>query len=180
MTTLNTQIPIIGFTAPSGSGKTTLLKQVISLLSEQGFRVGVIKQARDDFDLDQPGKDSYELRKAGIERLMLASEQQSALVLEHPHADDPQLADLVALLDQDSLDLILVEGFSEQPFPKIVLSRQGHNATPLIDHWVIALATDTLKIKNSTIPRLDINDPAAIAEFITARLESTVLRSQLS
>ena len=66
MVLYNARIPVLGFVAPSGTGKTTLLRYVIGLLNERGLRVGVVKQARSDFDVDKPGKDSYELRKAGI------------------------------------------------------------------------------------------------------------------
>ena len=57
--------PVLGFAAFSGTGKTTLLKQLIPLFRQQGIRVALIKHAHHDFDIDIPGKDSYELRKAG-------------------------------------------------------------------------------------------------------------------
>ena len=126
MTTLNSvQVPVLGFIAPSGTGKTTLLRYVIGLLREQQLQVGVIKQARSDFDVDIPGKDSYKLRKSGIERLLLGSEQRSALILEHRPEDqyEPDLNALLALLDQRALDIILVEGFSDTAYPKIELHR---------------------------------------------------------
>lgn len=161
-------VPVIGFIAPSGSGKTTLLRQVISLLSAQGRRVGVLKQARDDFDVDIPGKDSYELRKAGIERLLLASAEQLALIDEHPDGDDPQLCEALTLFMPDSLDLILVEGFASAAYPKIEIYRQG-NATPRYptDPHIIAIATDWDAL-STTLPLLNLNDPPAVAAFILA------------
>ncbi len=162
------QAPVIGFSAPSGTGKTTLLTRVIRLLKEQGLQVGVIKQARDDFDVDIPGKDSYELRKAGVERLLLASEGKSVLIWERP--GEPELQDLLNLLDHDRLDLVLVEGFSEHHFPKIELFRQ--NQAPIRypdDSTVIALATD--QTYSASIPVLDINNPQAVADFIVVTTE---------
>ena len=58
-------IPVLGFAAYSGTGKTTLLKQLLPRLSADGLHVGMIKHTHHHFDIDQPGKDSYELRKAG-------------------------------------------------------------------------------------------------------------------
>jgi molybdopterin-guanine dinucleotide biosynthesis protein MobB len=171
----NARVPVLGFIASSGTGKTTLLSQVIAWLSTQGLRIGVIKQARDDFDVDQPGKDSYRLRKAGVERLLLASSQKSALVVEHPEGGEAELNALLALFDQNTLDIILVEGFSEQPFPKIELSR---GATTLLrypnDPLIIALATDRAGVERLGIPVLDLNDPVAVAEFVLAYVHGLI------
>ena len=59
------KVPVIGFVAYSGTGKTTLLTRLIPLLREEGLRVGVIKHAHHAFEIDTPGKDSYELQRAG-------------------------------------------------------------------------------------------------------------------
>lgn len=165
----NAKVPVLGFVAPRGTGKTTLLRAVIALLKSRGLRVGVAKQALDGFDFDQPGKDSYRLRKAGAERLLFAAFQKSALMLEHPDGGGPELNALLPLFDQDELDIILVEGFSEQPFPKIELVRgsQGPRQYP-DDAWVIALATDGAKVNQATVPVLDINDPTVVTEFVLA------------
>ncbi|MEZ5591475.1 MAG: molybdopterin-guanine dinucleotide biosynthesis protein B [Gammaproteobacteria bacterium] len=166
---LPAKIPVLGFVAPSGTGKTTLLKEVVRLLSEAGLRVGVIKQARDDFDLDRPGKDSYKLRKAGVERLLLASEKQSGLVIEQVEPREPELTELLELLDLDALDLVLVEGFRDCDFPKIELIRQSPG-TPRYpaDPAIIAVATDIEPATGLTtgLPQLDLNQPASVAEFI--------------
>ena len=57
--------PVVGFAAYSGTGKTTLICRVIPLLRQRGLEIAVIKHAHHTFEIDQPGKDSYELRKAG-------------------------------------------------------------------------------------------------------------------
>ena len=165
----NAKVPVLGFVAPSGTGKTTLLRAVIALLKARSLQVGVAKQALDDFDIDQPGKDSYRLRKAGVERLLYASSKKSALILEHPNGGNPELNELLPLFDQDELDIILVEGFSDQPFPKIELVREGKGPRHYPnDAWVIALATDWNEAGQVSVPVLDINDPAAVAEFVLA------------
>jgi molybdopterin-guanine dinucleotide biosynthesis protein MobB len=166
------RVPVLGFIASSGTGKTTLLSQVIAWLSMQQVRIGVVKQARDDFDVDQPGKDSYRLRKAGVERLLLASSQKWALVVEHPDGEEAELNALLALLDQDSLDCILVEGFSEQPFSKIALTRGPRKLLHYRhDPWIVALATERPVVEQLAIPVLDINDPVAVAAFVLAYVQ---------
>lgn len=161
------RIPVIGFIAASGTGKTTLLCRILPLLKTRKLRVGVVKQARDDFDVDKPGKDSYRLRKAGVERLLLTSSRKSALMIEHPEGPAPQIETLLNLLNQEALDLILVEGFSETPFPKIELIRLPKEKPLYRDNpWVVALATDRVESMVAPVPVLDINDPAGVVHFI--------------
>ena len=69
---MNYMKPVLGFAAFSGTGKTTLLKELIPLLAERDVRIAAIKHAHHNFDIDKPGKDSYELRKAGARQLLIA------------------------------------------------------------------------------------------------------------
>jgi molybdopterin-guanine dinucleotide biosynthesis protein MobB len=163
----NARVPVLGFTAPSGTGKTTLLCRILKLLRARGLQVGVVKQAREDFDVDVPGKDSFELRKAGLDRLLLGSAAQTALICEHPAGGEPRLDSLLPLFDQERLDLILAEGFAGEPFPKLELIRGGCDELRYpSDPWVIALVTDRVGALRMPIPQLDMNDPAEIAEFV--------------
>lgn len=173
------QRPLLGFVAYSGTGKTTLLEKLIPLLKERGIRLGIIKHAHHDFDIDTPGKDSYRLRKAGAAQTMIASAKRWALVNEHDKKrDEPSLAELLPHLDTDCFDLLLVEGFKHENFPKIELWRRTHNK-PLLypdDKNIIALACDRPPKADSEITHLDLNDVAAIAEYIIdwmARMAST-------
>lgn len=63
-------------------------------------------------DVDKPGKDSYELRKAGAAQTMVASNQRWALMTETPDEAPLDLAYLVSRMDHSTLDLVLVEGLS--------------------------------------------------------------------
>ena len=162
-------VPILGFSAYSGTGKTTLLRQLIPLLKARGLRISVIKHAHHDFDLDFPGKDSYELRKAGAEQTVICTTTRMALVTEFNHpTEEPSLQQIIATLDTERVDIVLVEGYKDIRFPKIELHRQAMK-TPYLhqqDDSIIAIACDTELAADITIPVLDINDVEAIARYI--------------
>ena len=164
--------PVLGFAAFSGTGKTTLLKQLIPLLADRGIRLGVIKHAHHNFDIDKPGKDSFELRKAGARQMLVASSRRWALMTETGDHDEPQLDYLLGRLDPDGIDLVLVEGFKRVPFPRIELHRPSLNY-PLLhpdDPSIIAVASDT-PLDTGGLTWLDLNDVGAIAAFVQAWLQ---------
>ena len=161
-------IPILGFAAFSGTGKTTLLAQIIPLLKQQGLRIALIKHSHHNFQIDQPGKDSFRLREAGATPVMLISSHSRAIITEFASVQEPKLDDQLKLFDQAELDLILVEGFKSEAFPKIELHRAIMNK-PLLypnDPNIIAIASDTQLLTPDRISQLDINQPNMIVEFI--------------
>jgi len=163
---MKSAIPLLGIVAFSGTGKTTLLKQLIPFLRQQGIRVGLIKHSHHSVDVDTPGKDSYELRKAGADQTMVASSRRWALMTETPLQEDLDLQYLASRFDSQFLDLILVEGFKHEPIAKIALHRQstGKSLAELIDDHVLAVASDIPL--DSQIRRLDLNNVAQVGEFI--------------
>lgn len=165
--------PVLGFAAYSGTGKTTLLVKLLPFLKLQGLRVALIKQTHHDFEIDKPGKDSYELRKAGADQVMLASDNRSALVTEYEETHATDLEELVSSLDLEHIDLVLVEGFKHSPFPKIELHRPstGNRLIFPDDECVIAVASDE-KIEAGDLPVIDINVPEEVAGFINRWLDN--------
>lgn len=163
-------VPLLAFVAWSGTGKTTLLKQLIPLLKARGIRPGLIKHTHHQMDVDTPGKDSYELRKAGADQVLVASQQRWALMSETPDCEAVDLFFLASRMDTRTLDIVLVEGFKGEQVAKIVLWREGvkGDVAPLMDDNVIAIASDSAL--NLSLPVLDINQPAAIADFISSWL----------
>ena len=159
--------PVLGFAAYSGTGKTTLLIKLLPLLREAGLRVAMIKHAHHDFDIDTPGKDSYELRKAGADQVLIASNYRRALVIETPEASEPALDDLIGQLNLDDIDLILVEGYRHLPFPKIELHRPstGKDLIYPNDNDIMAIASDEV-FDTKGLPMLDLNNPDEIVDFI--------------
>jgi molybdopterin-guanine dinucleotide biosynthesis protein B len=164
----NAHLPIVGFAAFSGTGKTTLLKELLPLLGARGLRVGVVKHAHHSFDLDHPGKDSYELRKSGAAQMLIASRARWALMVERTREREPQLDEVLLELDQAALDLILVEGFKDERFAKIELHRPSMRRPLLFpdDDAIIAVATDAPLEDTRNLPQLDLNRPEEIAAFV--------------
>ncbi|GAD89309.1 MULTISPECIES: bifunctional molybdopterin-guanine dinucleotide biosynthesis adaptor protein MobB/molybdopterin molybdotransferase MoeA [Vibrio] len=165
--------PILGFAAFSGTGKTTLLEQIIPKLTQAGLKLGVLKHAHHNFDIDQQGKDSYRLRKAGATQMYISSRYRHAMISETPN-EEATFEELLEQFDHKNLDMILIEGFKSQSFPKIELRRQALD-NPWMhpnDDNIIAVATDIDTEKelskgfNAALPQFDINDLDAIASFI--------------
>lgn len=161
-------VPLLGFAAFSGTGKTTLLTQLIPLLKQQGLRIGLIKHGHHAFDIDQPGKDSFRLREAGASPVMIVSSKRRAVITEIIPEQQPSLDDQLKFFDQSQLDLLLVEGFKAEAFPKIELHRPSLNK-PLLypdDADIIAIASDCPLLTPPYLPQLDINQPKMVADFI--------------
>jgi molybdopterin-guanine dinucleotide biosynthesis protein B len=164
----NARIPLLGFVAASGTGKTTLLTQLIPLLKNHGLRIGLIKHSHHDFDIDHPNKDSFRLRAAGASPVMLVSQYRRAIITELTGRQEPNLNEQLTLFDQSELDLLLIEGFKSEPFPKVELHRHTLQQ-PLLypnDPHIIAIATDTPLSTPDYLTQLDLNNPALIANFI--------------
>lgn len=168
-------LPLLGFAAYSGTGKTTLLRQLLPLLRDKGLRVAVVKHAHHLFEIDHPNKDSYELRKAGAVQMLIGSRRRIALVteLEESHGE-PTLREMLGLLDPQRVDLVLVEGFKREAFPKIELHRPSLGK-PLLctdDPHIVALASDApVNAVPANIVHLDLNAPEQIAGFIQEHMQ---------
>jgi len=170
----NVTLPLLGFAAYSGTGKTTLLSKILPILKSRGIRVGVLKHAHHTFDIDHPGKDSHTLRHAGAAQMLVASYNRWALMTETPdNTEVPDLNEMLAHLEQSQLDLILVEGFKGDSFPKIELHRPSHDKPFLYldDKNIIAIATDEkIKIERD-LPQLDINNENQIVDFVLNQMQ---------
>lgn len=160
---------VFGIAGYSGAGKTTLLEQLIPCLTRRGLRVSVIKHAHHGFDIDRPGKDSYRHREAGASEVLLACNSRWALMHELREEEEPTLGDLLAHLSP--CDLVLVEGFKNEPVPKIEVYRRENGKLPLFPERsdIVALASDSAP--ETVLPVLPLDRPEAIADFILAYLE---------
>lgn len=171
----NSSMPILGICAAgSNAGKTTLITQLIPELAKRNIRTSVIKHAHHKFDIDHPGKDSYNIRESGAVQTLIASGKRWALMTEMtrtPHySDEANLDELLAQLNPNYADLILVEGFKSAVIPKIEVYRTAMD-TPLLAPSVadiIAVASDVHL--DLAVPTLDLNNISAIADFIMLKI----------
>jgi molybdopterin-guanine dinucleotide biosynthesis adapter protein len=153
---------IIGITGWSGAGKTTLILKLIPLLTAKGLKVSTLKHAHHMFDVDTPGKDSYEHRAAGATEVLIASENRIAIMHELRGAPEPPLEVLLSRLSP--VDLVLIEGFKRAPHPKIEVFRAANAKAALHpgNASIVAIASDT-EFPDTACPVLDINDAAGLA-----------------
>ena len=156
---------VIGLAGWSGSGKTTLLRRLIPALVEQGVRVSTVKHAHHGFDVDQPGKDSWEHRQAGAQEVLVSSASRWALMHESRGDPEPDLAELLMRLSP--VDLVLIEGFKRGGQPKLEVFRSAVGK-PLLhpeDPSVVAIASDA-PIPGISLPWLPLDDIGAIAAAV--------------
>ncbi|HET9651388.1 MAG TPA: molybdopterin-guanine dinucleotide biosynthesis protein B, partial [Usitatibacter sp.] len=154
---------VIGIAGFSGSGKTTLIEKVIPELVKAGLRVSLIKHAHHEFDIDHAGKDSYRHRHAGCAEVLVSSPKRWALMHELRGAPEPSLQE--QLRQFSPCDLVIVEGYKNQPIPKVEVHRRAAKA-PLLypdDPNVVAIATD--EPLETSLPQLPLADPAAVARL---------------
>lgn len=160
---------VIGLAGWSGAGKTTLLRRLIPALVGQGLRVSTVKHAHHGFDVDQPGKDSWEHRQAGATEVLVASANRWALMHELRGAAEPGLPELLGKLGR--VDLVLVEGFKREGHRKIEVHRAA-NGKPLMhpeDATIIAVASDAPAY--GTLPHVHLDDVAGVVRLVLEHAE---------
>lgn len=157
---------VFGLAGWSGSGKTTLLVKLIPELVGRGITVSTIKHAHHKFDVDKPGKDSYEHRQAGANEVLISSSNRWALMHELRGAPEPSLDELISHMSP--VDLLVVEGFKYGDHPKLEVHRasEGKPLLALQDDHVVAIACDGELTEAKDRPHLNLNNIPAIADFI--------------
>jgi len=156
---------IIGLAGWSGSGKTTLVTKALPRLIARGLRVSTLKHAHHGFDLDQPGKDSFMHRAAGATEVIISSAKRFAILHELREEAEWDLPDLLRKLAP--VDLVLVEGFKRDAFPKLEIHRKA-NGKPLLhpaDPQIVAIASDT-PLPAATVPVIDLDDIERIVDTL--------------
>ena len=163
-------LPLLCLAAWSGTGKTTLLEALLPRLAARGIRAAVIKHAHHQFDIDRPGKDSHRLREAGAAPMLIASRSRTALMMNTPGQDEPDLAALIEQVRPLAPDLVLVEGFKAWPLPKLELHRAslGKPLRAVEDPWVVAVASSAPLALPTGVEALSLDDLEALTDWVAA------------
>ena len=161
---------IIGLAGWSGAGKTTHVAKLIPSITARGLTVSTVKHAHHAFDVDQPGKDSYQHRMAGATEVLVSSQNRFALMRELRGAPELGLTELLAKLTP--VDLVIIEGYKRDPHPKLEVFRAGVGK-PLIhpdDPHVVAIASD-VPLPQARVPRISLDDTEAIIDILLEHAE---------
>jgi len=159
---------IIGLAGWSGAGKTTLVTRAIPVLLKRGVKVSTLKHAHHKFDVDQPGKDSYQHRMAGAQEVLVGSANRWFLLHELRGEREPTLQELLSRLSP--VDLVIIEGYKRDNHPKLEVYRAA-NGKPLIhpdDPAVVAIATDA-PLTHPKVPTVDLDDIETIVDILMAQ-----------
>ena len=165
---------IFGLAGFSGSGKTTLCANLIKNFTKIGINVGTLKHAHHKFDIDKPGKDSYNLRKAGARPMVISSKERFALVQENDNEEEKSLFEMLEIFAKSPLnrcDVIIVEGYKNENIPKLEVFRREIGKTFLHkdDTNIFAIASD--EKLNTVIPSLDLNNISSITDLLIKKFE---------
>lgn len=163
--------PLFGVVGWKNSGKTTLIVGLIGELARRGYAISVIKHAHAKFEVDHPGRDSFKMREAGARQVALSSPRRFAVMRELAGAPEMAFEEIVAYAGP--CDLVMVEGFKREAFPKIEIRREGaasreplHGACPQI----VAIASDRPETETEPLPVFHLDDVAGMTDFIVAHV----------
>ncbi len=156
---------MFGVAGFKNSGKTTLTSRLVTELTARGYRVSTIKHAHHGFDLDQKGRDSFIHRQAGAHEVAIVSGSRWAILHELRGSEEPTFEDMLARLSP--CDIVIVEGFKREAYPKIEVRRLDldHPALAPDDVNIVAIACDDPLVGES-VPVFTRDDAEKITDFI--------------
>jgi len=157
---------IIGIVGWKNVGKTYFATEIIKLLVSKGYKVGSIKHAHHDFDIDKPGTDSFKHREAGSNQVIISSSKRWAKIFENNNKKEKDLKELIE--EFQDIDITVVEGFKKDNHPKIeIIGKNSQSYNKEIKN-VIAIVSD--EILNSNITVFKKNNIDGLVEFIIKKL----------
>lgn len=159
-------VPVLGVVGAKGAGKTFLIERLLPELGRRGYRVAVIKHDVHGYVIDHPGTDTARVTAAGAGVTMIAGPGQAAVMYRLDGGLSlSDAADLVR-----GVDLILVEGYSQEPIPKIEVHRAGIiSDKPKPQGRIITVVTDSARGDGA----LTFDDVSALADRIEAAVLAT-------
>lgn len=164
-------LQIVGF---QNSGKTTLIEKVITHMTDESIRIGVLKHHGHGGKPDSvdSGKDTERYRKAGA--AVTAVEGAGMLQLHAEVSEGWSLEELLRLYDSLPVDVILVEGFKREAHPKVVILRTMDDWTLLEDLTNIVLVLTWFEResdRDSSFPTFPISEEAVYLSWLSQYLK---------
>lgn len=158
-------IPWVSFVGYSDSGKTTIVAKMVAIFKERGYRVAAIKHAAHGYDMDVPGKDSWQHYRAGADQVILAGVES---ISSHQRcAEPPSLIDALSLVKD--VDIILVEGFKSEAGPKIEIIRQEKYSEPMANTSELLAIVSDVSLQTD-VPVFEHEKLDLLADFLANHL----------
>ncbi len=161
-------LQIVGY---QNSGKTTLMEQLIKQATTEGLRVGTIKHhGHGGVPMIETSKDSSRHELAGA--VVTAVEGAGTLRMSI-HQDSWQLADILTIYESLPLDIILIEGYKNEHYPKVVLLRTTQDQVLLqqVTNILCVIYWPSYPLNPSlTIPAFSIHEETQYMEFLLTEM----------
>lgn len=156
-------LQIVGF---KNSGKTTLALNLLKQAFSEGKTVSTIKHHGHGGSLELPNieTDSMRLFEEGA---ACSIAYGGGVVQLHQRTENATLDGLIALASTGEPDLILVEGFKEADYEKIVLLRSAEDWLELQNLSHILLAVTPVKMELDNTPVVLRNDDQQLNAWFT-------------
>jgi len=155
-------LSLVGY---ANSGKTTVMEGLIRILKRRGYTVAAIKHAAHGYTVDAPGTDSWHYAQAGADKVIIAGPESLTI-----HEFYQNEKGLVEILDRvKDVDIILIEGFKNEPGPKIEIYRKGFSTSRIAGvESIIAVVSDE-PVPEAT-HQFSFTELEELADFITNKL----------
>jgi molybdopterin-guanine dinucleotide biosynthesis protein B len=157
---------IFTLSGPDPKIRERLLELLVAELAGRGVKVSVAIRMPEGFDMDKPGKDSFEHRRAGAREVVLASSERWALMGERPADTHGCLETLAARLS--CAELLIADGFEENGHSRLLVLDQVAEVPAEPDPDVVAYALCSPPAQGTDRPAFQLDDGAGIASFILA------------
>jgi len=167
-------IPVVSCVGKSRSGKTILLEKVVRELKSRGYRVATVKHTHPDFDIDQPGKDTWRLAQAESDIVAISSPSKMAVI---EHLDEEITLSQIAGLFLGKADIVLAEGYKNANLAKVLVLDAGRSQGDLCGQGKI-LTTITACLSSEGRPQFLDEEVAHILNLLIARINTHSLKAR--